>query len=1151
MKQIFQTHTSRLLLCLLFALTGGGNFAWGADETIVFKDKNLVNGSKYSTINGSTYGLNFSLSFGDGSNDGKYYDTGNAIRVYGGGHMTVTSEKTITKVELTFGSSDGSNTITTDIETYTNGTWEGSAKSITFNVGGSSGHRRIASVAVTYEDAPSFTLTATSNNDAYGTVSVSGSTITATPAEGYRVSTTTPYEVTSGDAEVTQNGNTFSVDADADCTVQINFEAIPTYAVTIAQTAGGTLVVKNGEEEISDGTSVASGTVLTIVATPSDQYNFTKWTTVVEGEDPVDHSTSDLTYTMTEDPVTISATFTAKVYANAVFSVNGSTYETVVTEVGQSVEFPANPSDREGKTFVGWVDEAIEGVTDTAPESYVTSATMVAGGLTFYAVFADVTPGNQTEKEDVLNREVTGVTSGSSSYSNWSGKTVEDASSAVYAGNSAGSNNSIQLRSNSSNSGIVTTTSGGYAKKVVVAWNENTSAGRTINVYGKNEEYSAASELYSSSTQGTLLGTIVKGTSTILDITGDYEYIGIRSSDGALYMSSITITWVTGTPDTYSGYCTTLPVSAPTFGTPEGSFNAAFSLTLSCATEGATIYYTTDGTTPTASSTEYTAPIAIPAATTTVKAIAIKGGISSEVASATYTYVSKETPTFSLSDTELDLKVNEDGEITLTTNSDGTVTFTCEDANVTIDADDNYAIVSASATGTYTVTVSVAESENYLSASGNVTVNVTKYATTTAIDASGITNTDRNNGTEAGSLSATVTPEGKSALASPAITWTSSDETVATVDAEGAVTLVATGTTTITASYAGDEENEASSGAYELTVVDTGVTLWSEYFTGYAANAVPATGLNAVYSYKDGDANTKTYTANLAEGTSPELLVARSGGYFSATLKDMQFCYGTLTLSFRVNKSTIGVTAKSNDEDLTVTGTVNAGDITTLTFTLPDDAADLSITFTTTSTDNVRLDNIVLRGSAGDTYYRNVTAGNFGTICLPRAATDLSGAGATFYEVAGTTASGLMLSEVDELAAGTPYVFKATASKLSVPVTGDATTVQAATGLVGNMSTTPVSVTSGNYVLSNNQLRQVTTGTATIGQYRAYFDLSGVGEFSGSEVKSLVLGMDVMPDGISGLAEAQEGQTIYDLSGRRVEKAQKGVYIINGKKVLK
>lgn len=142
---------------------------------------------------------------------------------------------------------------------------------------------------------------------------------------------------------------------------------------------------------------------------------------------------------------------------------------------------------------------------------------------------------------DVLNRDLTEVTG--TSYTAWSGKCVS--SDAVYAGNSAGGNESIQLRSNNNNSGIVSTTSGGSILSVEVEWNENTSAGRTLNVYGSNTAYESAADLYDSEKQGTLLGTIVCGTSTSLEIEGDYEYVGVRSDSGAMYLTSVTFTWAT------------------------------------------------------------------------------------------------------------------------------------------------------------------------------------------------------------------------------------------------------------------------------------------------------------------------------------------------------------------------------------------------------------------------------------------------------------------------------------------------------------------------------------------------------------------------------------------------------------------------------
>jgi hypothetical protein len=69
-------------------------------------------------------------------------------------------------------------------------------------------------------------------------------------------------------------------------------------------------------------------------------------------------------------------------------------------------------------------------------------------------------------------------------------------------------------------------------------------------------------------------------------------------------------------------------------------FEDSFSLTLSCSTADSVIHYTVDGSTPTASSATYSTAITIPAATTTVKALAVKAGMAnSEITQETYTRI--------------------------------------------------------------------------------------------------------------------------------------------------------------------------------------------------------------------------------------------------------------------------------------------------------------------------------------------------------------------------------------------------------------------------------------------------------------------------------------------------------------------------------
>ena len=252
----------------------------------------------------------------------------------------------------------------------------------------------------------------------------------------------------------------------------------------------------------------------------------------------------------------------------ASFSVNGVVDgdDNDVVEEGEAISFPADPADIGGKKFVGWVEATIDGITEIAP-TFVESATMSTSDVTYYAVFASSSTGTVT-KTDVINSDLTGIKS--NTYSGWSNLQDENGSSAVYAGQCAGSDNTVQLRTNNNNSGIITTTSGGKVKKVVIDWYSGTAKGRTLNIYGKNSAYSfentgsevTVSELYNNSKQGTLLGSIVKGTSTELTINDDFTYIGIRSADGALYCNSISIDWET-TGTVYSAYCTSIPSSVP------------------------------------------------------------------------------------------------------------------------------------------------------------------------------------------------------------------------------------------------------------------------------------------------------------------------------------------------------------------------------------------------------------------------------------------------------------------------------------------------------------------------------------------------------------------------------------------------------------
>ena len=93
------------------------------------------------------------------------------------------------------------------------------------------------------ETPVTYTLTAVSSNTAYGTVSLSGKTITAAPKTGYQIDDTTPYTVSpAGAATVTRSGNVFTVSNLKDnCTVTIHFTARQTANVTYHVPSGVTV----------------------------------------------------------------------------------------------------------------------------------------------------------------------------------------------------------------------------------------------------------------------------------------------------------------------------------------------------------------------------------------------------------------------------------------------------------------------------------------------------------------------------------------------------------------------------------------------------------------------------------------------------------------------------------------------------------------------------------------------------------------------------------------------------------------------------------------------------------------------------------------------------------------------------------------------
>lgn len=144
-------------------------------------------------------------------------------------------------------------------------------------------------------------------------------------------------------------------------------------------------------------------------------------------------------------------------------------------------------------------------------------------------------------RTDVINAELAGVTSG---YELWSGN--GSATPAVYAGITISRSSGDMGIKAGENSGIISTTSAGKVRTISVnAKSYYTNYTNSIDIYGKNSAYSSPAELYNSSSQGTLIGSLSFSTysTQTLNITDDYAYFGIRSESHAIDIKEIRVTW--------------------------------------------------------------------------------------------------------------------------------------------------------------------------------------------------------------------------------------------------------------------------------------------------------------------------------------------------------------------------------------------------------------------------------------------------------------------------------------------------------------------------------------------------------------------------------------------------------------------------------
>lgn len=190
----------------------------------------------------------------------------------------------------------------------------------------------------------------------------------------------------------------------------------------------------------------------------------------------------------------------------------------------------------------------------------------------------------------------------------------------------------LQLNSKKRHSYIAVKSIGnGYTVKSVTI--EVNKANGSLQILGAQDPYAKGNQ----QPVGTSLKNDIKETITY-NFEGSYPYFEIYANEktGAVYINSITVVWNT------TGGGSVETVAAPAINPASQKFSEAFDATITGA-EGTTLKYTLDGSDPATSQTATaveaaTATVKIPAQTTTLKAIALKGDLVSQVAEAVYTY---------------------------------------------------------------------------------------------------------------------------------------------------------------------------------------------------------------------------------------------------------------------------------------------------------------------------------------------------------------------------------------------------------------------------------------------------------------------------------------------------------------------------------
>lgn len=216
--------------------------------------------------------------------------------------------------------------------------------------------------------------------------------------------------------------------------------------------------------------------------------------------------------------------------------------------------------------------------------------------------------------------------------------------------------------------------------------------------------------------------------------------------------------------------------------------------------------------------------------------------------------------------------------------------------------------------------------------------------------------------------------------------------------------------------------------------------------------------------------------------------------------------------------------------------------------TVQEDPFEIKLTgigFSNEDFETVELDDVSFNVTVGEAAAETVTvtlAKEYNTY-VPDKALDFSGVdGIKAYYVTAVTATEATLTEATTVAAGEGIIISGTPANYPADYEVPVASGEVAKNDDNLLKTSGIAV--NDYILYNGKFVLCSDGELAEG--KAYLPASAI--TSGAKVINIVFGGE--STGISEVKKSEADSAIYNLSGMRVSKTQKGVYIMNGRKVI-